>query len=102
MKPRHAAALALMILGTLPACSPVAHHTDQQAAMANITYSPEKCLAEGNLYDCSSQHALPDANMGIPQSGTSSDVRLLRGICQQGFHYEMGGCQKDTGTSPAN
>jgi hypothetical protein len=96
MKSRHAAALALLVLGTLSACSPVEHHTDKQAAMANITYTPEKCENEGNVYDCSSEHALPGANVGIPASGTSSDVTLLRGICQQGFHYETGGCQKDS------
>jgi hypothetical protein len=95
MKSRRAAALALLVLGTLSACSPVERHTDQQAAMTNITYTPEKCEYEGNIYNCTSEHALPGANAGIPRSGTSSDVRLLRGICQQGFHYETGGCQKD-------
>ena len=94
MKLRHAAALAFLMLGTLSACSPVEHHTDQQAAMANITYTPEKCFFTGTYYDCGSDHALPGADR-IPPSGTSNDVTLIRGICQQDFHYEKGGCQKD-------
>jgi hypothetical protein len=47
MKPGHTAALALLVLGTLSAYSPVEHHTDKQAAMASITYTPEKCEYEG-------------------------------------------------------
>jgi hypothetical protein len=42
MKPRHAAALALVMLGTLTACSPVEHTTDKQAAMAHMNFSPER------------------------------------------------------------
>jgi hypothetical protein len=94
MKPRHTAAVALVLL-TLSACSPVEHHTDQQAAMAGINYNPSKCEFAGSIYDCTGEHALPDANAGVTQSGLSSDTRVLRGICQQGFHYETGGCQKD-------
>ena len=94
MKLRHRAALEFLMLGMLSACSPVEHHTDQQAAMANITYTPEKCFFTGTYYDCGSEHGLPGADR-IPASGTSSDVTLIRGICEQGFHYETGGCQKD-------
>jgi hypothetical protein len=63
--------------------------------MANINYNPAKCEFAGAVYNCAGEHALPDANAGVPESGTSSDVRLLRGVCQQGFRYETGGCQKD-------
>jgi len=95
MKPRHSAALALLVLGSLSACSPVEHHTDQQAAMAQMTYSPEKCESTGVLLYCNSEHSPPNASAGMISSGTTTDTRLMRGICYQGFHYETGGCQKD-------
>jgi hypothetical protein len=96
MKPRHAAALALVVLGALSACSPIEHHTDKRAAMARMTFSPEKCEQVGEVYErCGGEHALPDANSGVAESGMTNDTSLIRGICQQGFHYETGGCQKD-------
>ena len=71
------------------------HHTDPQAAMGQMTYSPEKCEYTGVLYYCNGEHALPNASAGMISSGTTTDTRLMRGICLQGFHYERGGCQKD-------
>jgi hypothetical protein len=95
-KPRRAAALALVVLGTLSACSPVEHRTDKQAAMAQMTFSPEKCETVGAVYyTCNSEHSLPSAN-DVTESGKTTDTRLIRGICPQGFHYEaVNGCQKD-------
>ena len=69
MNLRHAAALGFLMLGSLPACSPVEHHTDQQAAMAQMTFSPEKCESTGVLRYCNSEHSLPDASAGIDQLG---------------------------------
>lgn len=95
MKIRHVAALTVVVLGTISACSPVEHHTDPQEAMGQMTYSPEKCEYTGVLYYCNGEHALPNASAGMISSGTTTDTRLMRGICLQGFHYEKGGCQKD-------
>jgi hypothetical protein len=102
MKIRQTAALALVMLVTIPACSPVEHHTDQQAAMGQMTYSPEKCEFTGVLYYCNGEHALPGASAGMISSGTTTDTRLMRGICMQGFHYETGGCEKDPPTQSAH
>jgi len=89
----YSAALPLVVLATLSACSPVEHHTDQQAAMARMTFSPEKCEEVGEVYyKCSGEHALPGAS---GSAKNDNDASLLRGFCQQGFHYESGGCQKD-------
>lgn len=95
MQLRHAAALAL-VLGTLAACSPVEHHTDKQAAMARMTFSPEKCEQVGEAYgQCGGEHSLPGSSAGLTESGMTNDTMLLRGQCPQGFHYETGGCQKN-------
>jgi hypothetical protein len=88
MKP---AALALMALGALSACSLVERHTDKQAAMASMTFSPEKCEPVGPMLSyCGGDRALPS----VTESGNTNDAQVVRGICQQGFHYETGGCQK--------
>jgi len=53
MNPRHAAALAtiaLAVASTIAACTPIEHHTDKQAAMARMTFSPEKCEQVGAVY----------------------------------------------------
>jgi hypothetical protein len=96
MKFHHAAALGTIAL-VMAACTPVENHTDNQAAMARMTFSPEKCETVGAVYSmCGGEHALPDASAGIAESGKTNDTRLYRGFCAQGFHYEMGnGCQKD-------
>jgi len=71
MKPRHATALgtiALVALGALVACTPIEHHTDKQAAMARMTFSPEKCEQVGETYfKCSGEHTLPGASAGGTQ-----------------------------------
>jgi len=68
MNPRHAAALgtiALAVASTIAACTPIEHHTDKQAAMARMTFSPEKCEQVGAVYyQCSGEHTLPGASEG--------------------------------------
>lgn len=95
MKLRHAAALALVITRCLSGCTPAENHTDKQAAMAHMTFSPEKCEPVGAVYrECGGDTTLPgvDAEM----VGKSNDAQLLRGVCPKGFHYGTGnGCQKD-------
>jgi hypothetical protein len=87
----------LFVLTMLSACSSGENHTDKQAAMARMTYSPEKCEQVGAVYyTCSGDHSLPDADAGMIDSGKSNDTRLIRTGCPDGFHYEEGnGCQKD-------
>ena len=66
--------------------------------MAQMTFSPEKCEQVGAVYySCGSEHALPDASS---DSGKTNDARLIRGVCEPGYHYEAGDvtgevCQKD-------
>ncbi len=101
MKLRYAAALAL-VLGALSACSPVVNHTDKQAAMARMTFSPEECEQAGAVYEeCSGEHATPDARLGVTESGKTNDTELIRGVCSQDSHYEAGkGCQRNAAPTP--
>ena len=89
--------VGLFILSMLSSCSSGDNHTDKQAAMARMTYSPEKCEQVGAVYyTCSGDHSLPDADAGMIDSGKSNDTRLIRTGCPSGFHYEEGnGCQRD-------
>ena len=98
MTPPHAAIVAASLLAVaIAACSQSAQPTDKQAAMARMTFSPEKCEQVGAVYyTCNGDHSLPDASAGMTGSGKTNDTVLLRGGCPQGFHYETGnGCQQD-------
>lgn len=69
--------------------------TDPKALMAGVTFDPGRCEQIGpNVSQCSGEHADPRQEQGLRQAGTTNDAELLRGTCNDGFHYVQGqGCE---------
>jgi hypothetical protein len=94
--------VALMLSVMLGACSSEEHHTDKQAAMARMTFSPEKCETVGAVYyTCGGDHSLPGADQGMEASSQTNDTRMIRGVCPSGTQYENGACRGSYGDAPA-
>jgi hypothetical protein len=94
--------VVLILNVMLCGCSSQENHTDKQAAMARMTFSPEKCETVGAVYyTCGGDHSLPGADQGMEASGQTNDTRMLRGACPAGTQYENGACRGNYGDAPA-
>jgi hypothetical protein len=68
--------------------------TDARAIMARATFDPTRCEEIGpSVYSCNSEHGDPGQAEGAREAGTTNDTTLIRGTCNDGFHYAQGqGC----------
>jgi hypothetical protein len=82
-----------LLAWTLVGCTPAQRTDPPSGATSSAHWSPERCQNEGNMYNCKPGYGLSGAEGGAEQAYRKNDVLIMRGLCQQGSHYETGrGC----------